>query len=298
MPKKPNSKARDKLISDLDRQLSHAVEIAQRDFYETVREYYESHFLLDRNGNVRTNATNYAKLNGINNLIEEFAKQKGVKISKKVALGMLSISAENIKYFTQQIRLQNEVKRKVQTSLLLRYGAKLRDKKVIIDKGSWLHGLARPAAAFSRIQDIGIDAVAQGMPLQTFRKVVKQAAFDTGARSIKHHFDTEAVDVYARFDRSAQKEFADSVNFRAFIYEGGLIDTSRDWCERHNGKVYLISEAEKWKNETWAGKNKDYEPLRDMGGYRCRHHPSFISDELAIAFRPELRDIFDKMDNG
>lgn len=298
MPKKPSSKARDELIFDLDDQLKRAVEIAQRDFYDAVRDYYESQLSLDDANKVRTSAANYARLNGINNLADEFAKQKGSKISKKVAQGMLALTAENVKYFTQQIKLQNNIKKNVRSSLLARYGARVKDNKLIISKGGWLHGLAKPAAAFSRIQDIGIDAVAQGMPLQTFRRVVKQAAFDTGARTIKHHFDTEAVDVYARFDRTAQKEFADKVQFMAFIYEGGLIDTSREWCENHNGKVFLVSETEAWKTQTWAGKNKDYDPLRDMGGYNCRHHPSFISDELAIALRPELRDIFDKMDNG
>ncbi len=36
-----------------------------------------------------------------------------------------------------------------------------------------------------------------------------------------------------------------------------------------------------------------YEPLRDMGGHRCRHSPNFISNREAISRRPELKGVLE-----
>jgi hypothetical protein len=83
------------------------------------------------------------------------------------------------------------------------------------------------------------------------------------------------------------------LEYRAFIYEGGIYDDTCDFCKERNGQVFTIREAEEWKNLEWPEKNEGYNPLRDMGGRDCRHFPSYISDELAVVMRPELKDKLD-----
>ena len=84
-----------------------------------------------------------------------------------------------------------------------------------------------------------------------------------------------------------------SLEFKAFIYEGGIYDDTCDFCKERNGKVFTIKEAEEWKKLEWPEKNENYEPLKDMGGTDCRHHPSWISDSLATILRPDLKGKLD-----
>ncbi len=110
------------------------------------------------------------------------------------------------------------------------------------------------------------------------------------------NFNTFAYDTYAAVDRTAQKLWAGKLGLKAFIYAGGKIKTSRLFCIHNNGKVFTTDEAKEW--ESMIGEDDGpmwsegtYEPLRDMGGHRCRHSPNFISNREAISRRPELESV-------
>ena len=102
--------------------------------------------------------------------------------------------------------------------------------------------------------------------------------------------------MFARHDRNVQKKYAERIGLRTFIYTGGLIQTSRDFCEDRNGKVFTIEEAEEWKDLNWDGKPEIYNPLIDLGGYNCRHFPAWISAKEAIRRRPDLKQYFENLD--
>jgi hypothetical protein len=97
---------------------------------------------------------------------------------------------------------------------------------------------------------------------------------------------------------------------RYFIYQGGLINDSRDFCAAHNNKVWYYKEAFYWgewtpsKGEYPSGYEikqidiykvpsylnyPDYDPLIDRGGYNCRHSLGWISEDMAFVLRPELK---------
>ena len=71
------------------------------------------------------------------------------------------------------------------------------------------------------------------------------------------------------------------------MFEGGLIETSRPFCKDHNGNVNHKSEIAEFNPE--KGKQPDYNPFTDLGGYACRHHLNWIPTALALAMRPEAR---------
>jgi hypothetical protein len=118
-----------------------------------------------------------------------------------------------------------------------------------------------------------------------------------------------AYDVYQQHDAAYNKKLADEFEFNYFIYQGGLIDDSRDFCAAHNNKVWSRDDAETWA--TWTPSQGDYpegyeikaknnevpsylgypgyDPLVDRGGYNCRHQLGWISDELAFKMRPDLK---------
>lgn len=286
-----HSRERVQLIDRLDKQFRRAVRRLEQEFFEAVRDFYVSELDIVDGHVKKGTAANYARVNKIENLSKKFAANEGRNIAKKIARGFHNLIQVNESYFGGVAFASAGLQKRVRKDLLRRYGIKEVKGGLDLVKGGWVLNLSKIDNPFQRVQEMGVRAVAQGIPLGAFQKQIKDAAFDTGARSIKHHYRTNANDAYAQFDRTTQTTYADELGLRAFIYEGGLIETSREFCEERNGKVFTTEEAEAWEFLDWKGKNKDYDPLRDMGGYNCRHHPSFISDQLAIALRPELADL-------
>ncbi len=95
-------------------------------------------------------------------------------------------------------------------------------------------------------------------------------------------------DRYAQYDRAESKSFADELGMQAFIYSGGKVSDTRDFCCRRNGVIFTKEEAKVWSSMNWQGKNRGYVPLIDMGGYNCRHSPQWISNRVAMRRRKDL----------
>lgn len=56
-----------------------------------------------------------------------------------------------------------------------------------------------------------------------------------------------------------------------YRYVGGIIPESRDFCVRHNNKVYTERQIRRiWLSQTWGGKRPG-DPFVVRGGYNCRH---------------------------
>jgi hypothetical protein len=78
-----------------------------------------------------------------------------------------------------------------------------------------------------------------------------------------------------------------------FIYNGGLIETSRSFCIKRNAGVYSTEEAEKWADDpelTAIESRENYNWLIDRGGFNCRHSIDFIAKEVAFVLRPDLKN--------
>jgi len=126
---------------------------------------------------------------------------------------------------------------------------------------------------------------------------------------MERKFDRFAFDLYQQYDAAYNEQIADEADLSYFLYQGGLVEDSRDFCREHNNRVYSREEAEEWPEWTPAKakfistfKQKDiysvpsyidyagYQPLIDRGGYNCRHQIGWISDELAFKLRPGLKE--------
>lgn len=77
------------------------------------------------------------------------------------------------------------------------------------------------------------------------------------------------------FERGLSIKKATDLDLKYFIYEGGLIKTSRPFCVEKAGKIFTMQDLKSWDN----GQKLPVIPY--LGGYNCRHHINWISDELA-----------------
>ena len=68
-------------------------------------------------------------------------------------------------------------------------------------------------------------------------------------------------------------------NIRRFEYAGGVIETTRPFCEDLAGAVLTEEEiTDIWSSESWAGKEPG-DPFVVRGGYNCRHFWVPVSEE-------------------
>ena len=69
-----------------------------------------------------------------------------------------------------------------------------------------------------------------------------------------------------------------------FLYVGGIISTTRRFCEKRNSKVFHRDETKTWKNDPdliEPRTKESYHPLLERGRYNCRHMIAWLSDEDA-----------------
>ena len=107
---------------------------------------------------------------------------------------------------------------------------------------------------------------------------------------VQKYYRQYAYDTFNNVDAAINLQFAKSVGFKYFIYQGSIITDSRAFCKKRAGRVYSVAETLKWKNDpTLLGSPSTYSPLIERGRWNCRHSIKYISEALAFKLRPELR---------
>ena len=79
----------------------------------------------------------------------------------------------------------------------------------------------------------------------------------------------------AAFQRTVSLQKAEDLGLNYFLYAGGLIKTSREFCIERAGKVFSVAEAKNWDN------GQDLPVIPYLGGYNCRHTMVFMDLEKA-----------------
>lgn len=168
----------------------------------------------------------------------------------------------------------------------------------------------------TELKQMTAKAVTTNMDLKEYAKSLKNLIVGTEEKQGlgMKQFNNYAADLYQTYDSAYNKLLGNEFGFTYFIYQGGLIGDSRDFCAAHNNKVWSVEEVQDWANWTpsqgeypvgYEVKAKDiyavpsylgypgYDPLLNLGGYRCRHMLGWISDELAFKMRPDLNNHYE-----
>jgi hypothetical protein len=230
-----------------------------------------------------------------------------------ISLGVSKLSAINTNYFETLLTGDLPVKfakmvEKTKSLTELRLG--LVDGKMV--RGGNIANILESSTNMASIKQMMLRAITSNMNMSDFTKSLKVELLgekgETG--KLERQFNRYAYDVYQQYDASYNKSLADEFDLKYFVYQGGLVEDSRDFCREHNDHVYTTEEAQtEWPTWTPAKsvnidtfKQKDiyahpgymdyegYDPLVDRGGYNCRHILSYISKGLAIKLRPELAE--------
>jgi len=95
-------------------------------------------------------------------------------------------------------------------------------------------------------------------------------------------------DALFNYSRSYQQAVTADLGLEFYLYSGGLIDKSREFCQERSGNFYHHKEIKQWANLSWQGKNKlttESSIFILAGGYKCGHsiipvHASIVPDDV------------------
>lgn len=96
-------------------------------------------------------------------------------------------------------------------------------------------------------------------------------------------------DALFNYSRSYQQSVVADLKLEFYLYSGGLIDKSREFCQARNGHYFHHNEIEAWADLDWKGKNKlttESSIFILAGGYSCRH--SIIPVDVLIVPRETI----------
>lgn len=188
----------------------------------------------------------------------------------------------------------DEIKAKVNATMRKRIGLDDQGKSV---EGGMLDRIGLSASARERVKQVAYAGVRSGKPMSALVKELSLTIKGTRARVgiAEEELSAFVLDTYQQFDRATNDQFAKRLNLTSFVYEGGLIETSREFCEKHNGKVFSVEEAERdfpkdptlprTTKERETGVLIDYDPTVDLGRWNCRHRTRYVSDQMAARLR-------------
>lgn len=288
----PYEKQRKDLLEKIESEAKRRIALLQNSFYIYILEALEDQLIVDGNI-IKTTNKNIVAANNLGLVEQKFRREKVNPLLRWMAKAFVSVMKINAHYFRNNITPKlGSVQRQAESKLLTQLGLTFRDKKMYLAKNGWLSQLGNFQDPYIKVRQMATQAVADGIKLKDFKKELKKYIVpDMKNGALERHFYTNANDAFSQFDRTVQNEYANRLELKAFVYTGGTIDGTRDFCRVNNRQVFTRDESDEWRGREWQGKNADYVPLRDLGGHNCRHFPTWISDKRAIRLRPELKDI-------
>lgn len=182
--------------------------------------------------------------------------------------------------------------------------------------GGFMQKLIKNETLNNDIRERLSSAIVGRKPLKDLITELNETITGAGVKEggLEYQVRRYAGDIYRQYDRAYNLVLARRLGLTYFIYQGGIIKDSRDFCVAHNNKVWTIEESKAWSAWTPAVSKKrgdfpagyeiqqknlnvtpgymgyaGYNPLVDLGGYNCRHVLGYIRESLAIRMRPELK---------
>ena len=280
------TKKRSELIASLMSSMDGQVKDNQKKLLEKVLEKFVDKLEKDENGNVKNNDRNRNLLIQFDDIFKEYQKKEARDTVGLLLQSVGSIINFNQKYFSAldgQARTLPIIP-KVKDFMKVWLGI----KGDIVEPNGYLDKLVSNDPAKIALKNSAMKIVIGQEGFEDAKKQIKtliDGNQNTMGALEKHHRNF-AFDLYSQIDRATSDVIRNDLGFVFAIYEGGLIETSRIFCEEHDGNIYHISEIKDF-NPTEA-KPPNYNPITDLGGYGCRHHLNWISTAMAKAMGKDV----------
>jgi hypothetical protein len=275
-------------IKQREELLKQKVNSLQRKLYDMVFEKYLV-VLEQRDGKLINSPQNVNIIQGLDNIYKIFRDTFNAPVVGKFIEDMNGINANNEKYFKhiaqKDIRTTTE---KAQAAMNRSLGLETDGR---VKQNGFTDKFLRDESVNKKIKKLTMQSITKGVGFQEFRQQLKTLVVgipnktDTGA--LQKYYRNYAYDTYQKVDNLTSNVFAKNIGLRYFIYNGGIIKTSREFCKHYNGTIvdsiaFSQLEKDKLPVEQQNGIPDDWTPLIDLGGYGCRHRKDWITDDIAL----------------
>ena len=278
-------KKRNKLIASLMKSTQSQIQENQKKVLENILEKFVDKLDKDEDGNVLNNHKNRILLNSIDEVFKDYQKKEANNLVLNILNSVLSIVQFNKEYF---VALDGKAR-------VLPLIPKVNDfmkgwlgvKGDVVEPNGYIDQLIKSDSAKIAVKNLGMKIVIGQEGFENAKAQVKELIDGNPEKlgAFEKHHRNFAFDLYSQIDRATSDVVRSDLGFEFAIYEGGLIETSRIFCVKHEGLIYHISEIKKFDPK--VGIPPNYNPITDLGGYGCRHHLNWISNAMAKALRPD-----------
>ena len=150
-----------------------------------------------------------------------------------------------------------------------------------ITPGSLFAALSNTDAVSADIAQRINQAILSRQDLKQFQQQFFADFINPNSGFAARYYNRFTRDLFFQFDRGVALAYADQLGLTHAIYAGTIKDTTRDFCEARNNKVYSRGEIANWNNQSWKGKDARVPVEVACGGYNCRHTYNYIDQALA-----------------
>lgn len=256
-------------------------------------------------GRIRNTLKNYRLLTSLDKVYTDFQKGQRIPFVEEVGGTTARITAMNQQYFNVMLGVEvpglfPKVAKEAAAKMYARLG--LEGSKIIV--GGYFETLIKNEALLLDVKKLAAQAVTGQFRMKDFVRGLNTLIVGEDGKpgGLERQFNRYAHDLYMQYDSAYSTALADATGMNYFIYQGGTVKDSRDFCVANNNKVFKREDAEKWRTwtpsqgvypEGYKVKQKDqsavpsyldypgYDPLTDRGGYNCRHYIGWITDSIA-----------------
>jgi hypothetical protein len=234
-------------------------------------------------------------------LLAEYTNTVLLPLAGFYAEQLLLLPGLNVDYFEQlDVAGYQALRAPLDSFLRARLGV---DAAGAVVPGGYLALLQGDTSVAKQVLTYAYQAQASGAGLPAYRDGLNALILggDPVGLGVVQGLYRSSGDDFAQADRALQTVAARELGLTAFLYQGGLIDSSRPFCVARNGKVFLDFEIAKfgtpkdpyggYSNKSqglFSGKPDPYDPMLNCGGYSCRHHWHGVPSVTALRMRPDL----------
>lgn len=280
------TKKRSNLIASLMSSMQDQIADNQRKVYERILDKFIDKLEKDEDGNVKNNDKNRKLLFEIDEVFKDYQKKEGRQTIELLLQSVTAIMSFNQGYFqaldgnARTLKIMSKVKDFMKGWLGIKGDA--------VEPNGYIDKLISNDPAKIAVKNTAMKVVIGQEGFENAKKQF-QTLIDGNKDTLgafEKHQRNFAFDLYSQIDRATSDTIRADLGFVFAIYEGGLIETSREFCNDHNGNIYHISEIKEFDPK--EAKPPNYNPITDLGGYGCRHHLNWISTALAKAMGKDV----------
>lgn len=241
-----------------------------------------------KDGKIINNLRNKSVLQKIDQVMARFRANEGNKIIQNIVDGANKLSRLNQEYYQtiSSLKKVKDLQLVVQKEIAAQLGY---DAKGNLLDGGLLRSVASDKTIDNVIKNYIRKSIIVEQQIDDFKENFSMFLIGDEKKSgiVEQQFKKTTGDVFAQVDRLNGYVYSNALDLKYAIYEGGLIETSREFCIVRNGKVFTMDEIMEFDPK--VAKPPNYNPIIDLGGYKCRHHLNWIGYELAVRLRPDLQ---------